>query len=154
MMTQASSLELGSSSKFFHHAPCPGGPFFYLFIVFQFQHVKVLVRLGCHNKTRWLKQQKSHSSGGQKSSDQGTGSFGFFQGLSPWLTNGHLFAVSPHGCPSVYIPISSFQKNTINTGLQPTHMTSVYLYTNLKAQTLNAVKACKVGATGGQDFHT
>ena len=38
--------------------------------------------------------------------DQGAGRFGFPQDLSPWLTDGHLLAVSSHGLSSVCVESS------------------------------------------------
>ena len=89
----------------------------------------VLACSGCHSKTpqtRWPEQQIFISSQlwGLEVQDEGVRSFGFFRGLSPWLVDGRLLPVFSHGlssiwvCPS-YLSISSFCKNTSQSGLGP-----------------------------------
>lgn len=53
----------------------------------------------------------------------------FFQGLSPWLLDGHLLPGSSHGQPSVHVcvPISPSCEVTGPAGLGPVCMTSCYL---------------------------
>ena len=62
-----------------------------------------LTNITWQNTIWWLKQQKytSHGSGSWEVQNQGVGHFSFSWGLSSWLTDGHLLAVSSHGISSV-----------------------------------------------------
>ena len=84
----------------------------------------ILVFYSCYEKApqaAWRQQQNllSHSSGGWKDNIKvSAGLVGFFWGFSPWIVDGRVLPVSPHGLlfVRVYVKFPPTYKDTSLTG--------------------------------------